>query len=480
MAFVLQLSDGTTTVDFLGSSGTSWCLLADGGLVIKNPSRKEQWSGGGLWKQGQRLSHVSYENRRISIRFEIVGNNWNNVLDKKTQISQLLDTAMEDQLNGYSPSVYLKYQINSTTYSVYFDVLSGEVEIPDDIMSVEKMNWQKAGGQVSLKDCVVELECSPFARGDELTLVSSGSVNSTDDGLYDNYVSWAGTSVKGDVPGPLRVKVTGTVSKAWLGMREDTSSPTWQSVYEAEDGVAFNGGTPSAQNVKYSGDSGDTNGGYSVDWSISGTTSETKLIHWIFSSTSDIGDFVGKARILAIGEFPTDCLFKIKYNVGLYGTVKEYPYRRNDNETTGSIVFDLGSVDWLPWSLEKNQTSTGWYLELYCKPDDTDSKSIKLDCIIVIPADDRKHRQYKVLVDGPLFQNAIEDNGRTNRVTILEATLHRSTIVEPSGFPLHARPGKYGKLFMTFATYDSEWSPSVPATIDVYHTPYYYDVRGLA
>ena len=59
MAHTLYINDpvGSVTVDFLDECGTGgWCQLADGGLDIKTPSKKQTWSGSNVWRQGRTLA----------------------------------------------------------------------------------------------------------------------------------------------------------------------------------------------------------------------------------------------------------------------------------------------------------------------------------------------------------------------------------------------------------------------------------------
>ena len=291
MAHTLELSNGTTTISFLGSSGDAWCLLNDGGLTINKPSINEGWSGGASVVAGQVLSEVQYKNRTITLEFEIVGNNRNEIIYRQGEIANLLHKARVAQLSPYrEPRVYLKYQIDTMTYPVYFDVLSGNIELPENIMSVEALNWRK-GSQYTIKNFRVELTCKPLARGTSATVKTATTIQNTHDSSYVNYIDITGSSVLGDVfsPATLYIYSGGVASSRsrmhiWAGVR-DANVSDFIDILEAEDGSYSSYSTLTAQDSALSGASG---GGYAVEHT---TSSSSGLLNGDLEDNDASSDF---------------------------------------------------------------------------------------------------------------------------------------------------------------------------------------------
>ena len=299
MAYTLQLTDGTTTVDFLGSSGTSWCLLEDGGLSIEQPQPKSIWAGRTTATHGRRLTSSAYDNRRVTITFEIVGTTRANILDKQQDIISILENAKRRQMYNTAMAVTLEYKVDNATASVYFDVLSGELRIPDDFMSLEKQQWMK-GSQYTVKGWVLELMCKPFARGAEVNIVSSQTVYAIDDATYNNYVSWSGSAILGDVPGPLRIRYQNTYTTAaqdlYVGLRDMGTLASFPHVLESADATLLQGGSM---------------GGSTATWSSIATG---ELAYWTITPISGL-TYKGKVRVIGVTEstaFDDDVRFYLR------------------------------------------------------------------------------------------------------------------------------------------------------------------------
>lgn len=469
MAHVLRLSDGTTTINLLNeNTGVSWCHLADGGLRIRFPRKKQTWSGQNLWSMGKTLTAHAYDNRTIEIEFEIGGTTWDNIFDMRGSINLLLDSARQAQLYGNVASVYLEYQVDSTTGPVFFDVLDGDLIVPEDLMSLEKLTWKKgASSQFVLKDIRLVLQCKPYARGAEVQIITSESIENTDDGTYDNYVDWAAADVNGDVPGPLRIRIKNTYNDSarmgtyYVGLRDVGTPSSWVGVYEAEDGT---GGTPAAH--------ADYSDGNAVTFSQT-TTDNDVLMYWDMAATATPIEVVGKFRAIGIGTFHTECKYSLRASYAGLTTLHQYPQKRP--WTSGHI--DFGVIDMLPWNIGIDQSSGSWRLHVYSQPDDVGAKATTIDALVLIPADDYKYR--KLAYKGYYAQY----NAYTEDIGIRDQVAHGSTskvmIVDFSGLPIHAKPQQAGKLcFLTLGS-GGGWTRSLyTSDIDVWHTPYYLDVRG--
>ena len=483
MAHILELSDGTTTIDFLDSSGTSWCLLEDGGLLIENPGVRETWSQGAHGYSGRVLSGVTYENRRVELTFEIVGDDWDDIFDMKNSIASLINQAQVSQLiMGTTAPVYLKFQIDTTSNPVYFDVKSGKVSLPGDIMSVEKLLWEK-GTQYTLKGCTLELTCAPFARGDEVTLVNGTTINAADDDYYNNYVALTGSSIDGDVPGPLRVRALGgnthSINNMWVGLRDVATVSSFVNVLEAEDGTYVTyGGTLSSQSVNYSGDPGTGSGGYAVTYSktaAGGVAPQyNPLVSWNPSSGS-AQNIKGRVRVLAVGTFPTTSKFGFCH-LHKVGTPAEPVFVRGQ----GAGILDLGIYDLVPYSVEYGDTTEARTFYIMYSADDTSAQAITLDAVYFLPADDYKFRKYIEQHSSGLGSSiqGFEDLGNPDVVRLVTGSTNVSHSVDRYGLPLHVNPGQDSRLYFMFTKADSSYLPAAATTVYVYHTPYYYDVRG--
>lgn len=464
MAYVLKLSDGTTTVDFLGTSGTAWCELADGGLLIEHPPEKEIWAGRTSATQGRRLTEKTYDNRRITIQFEIAGSTKSNIFNLQQDILQLLDVARDRQIYNMGYEVTLEYQVDTTSSSVKFVVVDGRLSPPEDFMSVEKQTWQKGSGY-TIKDWRLELVCEPFAFGAEAQLVNAQSVDNIHDSDDDNYVSWSGSSVNGDVPGPLRVRFTsGNVSslnKMWVGLRDygtpanflhvlGAIEPTSGQPYYGDYSVAYTG-TPATS-------------GNSKVWS-SWTAAP---ITWTITPSSGL-DFKGKVRAVAVTDHASSLsgnTYYLRVSSPTYGVIRETPYVTSNSNAT----LDLGVIDLDPSGMPPEYYGDDWTLALFVAGG---SGTFSLRALMLFPAQDYKFRWYNPYIS---TASTFEDIGRYDIAA--RGTTSRERILSTKGFPLHAAPGKDARLYFTFATAATTWLETYYGTVSVWHTPYYLYVRG--
>ena len=476
MAHILYLSDGTTTVDFLDECGTSpWCHLADGGLLIKIPSKKQTWSGSNVWRQGRTLAKHSYENRDIVITLEIGGSSWDDILNERGTIYRLLDRARDSQLRGFGSSVYLRYQVDTTSNYVEFDVLDGELKLPKDLMSVEKLNWEKCGGDSVLKECQLTLICKPFARGNEAQLVNFVEVDNADDSARNNYVSWNASAVDGDVPGPLRIThnrnyVDGGIrfSKYWIGLRDSAVPANMIHVLEAEDADSYSGSpTQSGSNSSYSGN-------YTMQYSGISADTDHKLATWEIGNKSSPMDHAGRFRVLLVGlGIDANSLFSIRTQFELT-PLRQYPWRTAGSSPGG--ITDLGIIELPPWALEDGQPS-GYY-DIVLMGRFPATAAFDVDALYLIPAEDYKLRIWDWRGYHQQQGMIVEDSGTRDQVYYKAATLYPVGIIDYYGLPIHATPGQDARLHFLWNNGVGFYDADYTAQISVYHTPYYLDIRG--
>lgn len=502
MAHVLELSDGSTTIDFVDSSGTSWCLIEDGGLHIERPRKKTTWTGGYIGYSGMSAIGEIYENRKITLTFEVVGDDYDDVANMLTSIVRLLRQSLERSMYPDKvPQVYLKYQIDTLSNPVYFDVITGNMELPPNIMSLEALSWVK-GSQQTIKGFELELVCKPLARGAEV-LVASGdeTIANTDDGYYNNYLALSGSSIDGDVPGPLRVLVLGydqggggnkIYNPLYMGVRTRYNA-SYNSVLEAEDGnyTAY-GGILSSQSTALSGDTGGGSGGYAVTNTLT-TTDKTNLYHWRIEFTE--GQYTkGKVRALAVGSFSADARYRLinYYPSSISIEFNRFQWLRPPDDYTSTLttnhMFDMGVVDLMPYNLEYGDSNLYSYLIFQTMSDSASSTSTRLDAIILIPAEDYRYRK---LTSSPGEgiqdeENGFEDVGIRDtarqvfdNIVFGVGSYHLVGMeLATEGLPLYADPGVDARIYFASRLSNYLYDPSWLYSIAVYHTPLYYNIRG--
>jgi hypothetical protein len=473
MAYILELTDGTTTVDFIDECGTSpWVNLEEGGLIIAFPTKKQTWAGGAVWRQGRTLSQHSYENRTITLNVEIGGTTWDAIFDQITEINRLLAKARESQLTGLSADVELKYQIDTVSNPVWFDILDGDLVVPQDIMSVEKQSWVKCTNHKVLKGCSLVLQAKPFARGAEVTLVNAVTIKNSDDASNNNYVSWSSSAVDGDVPGPLTIQHERNYAGGdawtyyWIGIRDVGTLSTFIHALEAED-ATDSAGTTQGPNSKYSDD-------YYEQFSGIGPSSNYEILSWTVSSTTDpLSKYMGRFRALIIGEsLGTNALWRIRIKKGL-SFLRDYPWRKLSYSTE---IMDLGVIELPPWNIKEDQNSGAFRIELYMASDA--SESFNVDALYLIPAEDYKFRYWAWRGYNQSNSDIVEDVGIYDQVHYLETDQYPIGLLDWKGLPLHATPGQSARLYFLVndavgGTHNAEFA----ADITVKHTPYYLNVN---
>ena len=225
MAFVLRLTDGSDTIDFMDLQ----FQLEDGGLQITPPEEVQTWTdpspSGGASLVDSRLG-----NRTVTVTFHVAGANRSVIRQGINRINALMRTAREHSLGRSSTRVTFQYAWDDVDVVDNFEVLAGKLILPDDVMSVEKIQ-SKWDDLYRLRGCQLEMTVSPNAYGlspstDELIELPLSNRNGTDitNGIYirpftdprsvqsfnhyiDNYVDIKGSDIQGDAPAKLRIEM---------------------------------------------------------------------------------------------------------------------------------------------------------------------------------------------------------------------------------------------------------------------------------
>lgn len=230
MAFVLQLTDGTTTIDFM----TEDYHVEDGGLQISTPEKVQTWtepSSAG----GKKLTSNKYGNRTIDVTFHVSGTTRALIRDKINAINIILQKAIDHSLGNIPDRVTLRYAWDGVSEVSNFEVFSGDLTLPDDVLSVEMLQstWTDTLNDTyyRVRGCQLELTVSPDAYGVD---PSTGSLielpltnrNGTDvtggiivkpftdtrsitaGGYYiDSYVEIDGADIDGDMLAKTRIEI---------------------------------------------------------------------------------------------------------------------------------------------------------------------------------------------------------------------------------------------------------------------------------
>jgi hypothetical protein len=247
MAFVVQLTDGTDTVDFM----TDGFQLEDGGLQVSPPEEEQSWTDPSE-QGGAALVSSRFGNRTISLVHQVGGATRAELKAGVNKINQLLATARQHSLGKTATRVTFKYGWDGASEVDNFEVLTGTLHLPDDVMSVEKMHSKWRGDIFAIKGCELELIVSPYAYGlspstdnlIELPLTNRNGSNvtggllitpftDTDDpnlrsGSYvDNYVEIDGDDILGDAPAKVKLVIKGLSSenRVWIGAGEKITAP---------------------------------------------------------------------------------------------------------------------------------------------------------------------------------------------------------------------------------------------------------------
>jgi hypothetical protein len=163
VSYQLDLVRGQTTISFMGD--TSPFLVMDGGFDIGMPRRSVDVSPvvgsmGALFVP----TNISYDVRIATIKFEVKGATKGAVLENINNIREVIRSAEAREQFGLGDRVELRYKWDGSNVVTYFEVYSGDLIMPDDIISVEKQFIKKGGDDV-LPDLELRLMISPMGYG---------------------------------------------------------------------------------------------------------------------------------------------------------------------------------------------------------------------------------------------------------------------------------------------------------------------------
>ena len=138
MGFIVNLRDDTETVDFLSDD----YRLMDSGLVIGIPEQKEVWGGDSVFAQGEQLVESSFKNREATVTFQVTGLTRDELLQNVARIDRMIERAKRRSIEETGTRVEFIWALDETRNITYFEVVSGELAWPENVMSVEQVHQQ--------------------------------------------------------------------------------------------------------------------------------------------------------------------------------------------------------------------------------------------------------------------------------------------------------------------------------------------------
>ena len=394
--FILKLTDGTETVDFLGD----FYQLADGGLQVALPKAKEVWGGNSLYANGAQLIMTSYDNREATLTFEVLGETRDSLIANVARIDRLIETAKTFSIEETGRRVEFQYAWDGNSQITYFEVVSGKLEWPENVMSVEQVHQQNQDGLYYITDFVLTLNLHPFAysispvSGTPISVSLANSLgsgtqvvvhNSNDTGRV-NYVEVAGADLPGSFPMPILLNMQNVlgegenIGKVYIGVRKGDMG--FKTKLDDKDAVfRINNATPTPD----------------LDNSVGGTYSvlafmgKTPLIlaRWTLSdveASATQGPFriFGKVKDTTIWDPNANYCLAITSADGSV-LLDQTEWRTPLNSTT--TLLDFGTIFLPPW-LGAMTNIAGLSIELKAmhKADDVQT-SVSLDYLAFLPQD---------------------------------------------------------------------------------------------
>ncbi len=177
MAFVLEITDGNETANFMGTA----LKVDEGGFNISLPRKRVDLA---LYRPGPFFVPLKTPDthREATIKFTSIGATRTAVLDNIEVIERILSRAAARAQVGRGDRVELKYKWDGATNTTYWEVYGGQVNMPSDVLSVGKVHRKNVDGNYALPECELTLYISP--KGYTVDILS-GSPTAVE--LYNSY-----------------------------------------------------------------------------------------------------------------------------------------------------------------------------------------------------------------------------------------------------------------------------------------------------
>jgi hypothetical protein len=215
MAFVLKLvNSASQVVDFMGTG----YLVSEGGFNISLSRREPKFA---IYKPGPFFIPVAQQEtyRVATLKFSAVGATRSAVLAQIGKVRQILTQAEARKRLGAGGRIELQYKWDGATNTTFFEVYGGDISLPDDALSIEKIHYKDENGNYVLPEIELTLYISTYGYSIDLfsgtpTQVELSNENGTDTLNYltfrnagefssnyrDNWVEIAADQLPGSEP----------------------------------------------------------------------------------------------------------------------------------------------------------------------------------------------------------------------------------------------------------------------------------------
>ena len=201
-AYTFEMTDNTTTLDFLG---TTYVGLQNS-LSMPPPPKRLTWAGEGMMNDGARLTQSRYENRTIEFDLRFVATALGTLQSNIRTVESMLVTAREVEQSGRGTAVTLNIQLGTSGTDVTFRVLEGALTMPESFLDAPMVSTRTTVVPAHLR-----LTCHPLGQ---LPLVEEAAavLENEQDGGSLNYIYITGYG--GTEPGLLALTIAGS---GWAG-----------------------------------------------------------------------------------------------------------------------------------------------------------------------------------------------------------------------------------------------------------------------
>jgi hypothetical protein len=236
--YQLQLTLGTTSIDFIEDPGSVYYLLDN--TFSAPPPPPVHVKSRTMMQGGEKLLRKTYGNRTVSFSFQVRGSTVNANIQAVNDIYSLIEKGSSAKISGggiYSlgtdhaggaevgeEGLLLRVALQTTVSEdrITFRVVSGSVEV-EDVYSVYGPEFDD--GNNVLEKVNITLECEPYALGAERDLTAQGYTiygPKADSSLYNPaqkmFVKISGSEIVGDAPAPIKFMETPGSGSAYDGI----------------------------------------------------------------------------------------------------------------------------------------------------------------------------------------------------------------------------------------------------------------------
>jgi len=163
MAFAYNLQNDTTTLTL--NSGTNYSVQPDG-FDAPPPRRRQNFSGGGFFRDGSDLMERRFTNRTVTLNIWIKGSSQDNLIANINAVNHLLERGAEYSRTGIGSQLVLRRQWDSATNTSDFNVIEGVLTIVGDAGDVHRFS-PSSDLRISAS---LQLICEPFILGTAETI----------------------------------------------------------------------------------------------------------------------------------------------------------------------------------------------------------------------------------------------------------------------------------------------------------------------